>query len=155
MKKALLIIFGSLLGLFIIIQFFRPEKNDKPVIPEKDIFYSLTAPAPVKDKITGACYDCHSGTTEYPFYNRIAPVSWLMANHIREGKSKLNFSAWADYDKKTKIKLLTDICDEITAGEMPLKSYVLMHRKAAITEQQVEEVCRWTEQASEQIMKEK
>jgi Haem-binding domain len=151
MKKSW-IIPGSVLLLFIVIQFFRPEKNDKVANPQNDIVFALDIPSPVKKKIVDACYDCHSNRTKYPFYNRIAPVSWLMAKHIREGKENLNFSEWANYDKKEQIKLLTAICEEITEGEMPIKSYVFMHSRAVLNEKEIGEICQWTETASEQIM---
>jgi hypothetical protein len=149
------IIIGSFLALFIIIQFFQPKKNDKIMNPKNDIIFSVEIPAMVKQKIVNACYDCHSEKTAYPFYNRIAPVSWMMARHIREGKDHLNFSAWATYDKKKQIKLLSNICDEITAGEMPVKSYVIMHSKAVINEKEVKDICAWTDQAAEQILSKK
>jgi len=152
MKKVWLIILGSLLALFIIIQFFPPKKNDTVKDPKNDIIFSVEIPALVKKKIVNACYDCHSDKTAYPFYNRIAPVSWIMANHIREGKEHLNFSDWATYDKKKQIKLLTAICEEITNGEMPIKGYVVMHSKAVINEKELSEICAWTETASEQLM---
>jgi hypothetical protein len=152
MKKIWLIILGSFIALFIIIQFFQPEKNDNLVNPQNDIVFTLEVPTPVKGKIVDACYDCHSDKTAYPFYNRIAPISWLLAKHIRDGKEHLNFSGWANYDRKKQIKLLTAICDEITAGEMPIKGYVFMHSKAVISEKELEEICQWTEQASEQVM---
>ena len=151
MKKAW-IITGSVLLVFIIIQFFQPEKNDNLANPQNDIVFALDIPVPVKKKIVNACYDCHSNKTAYPFYNKIAPVSWLLANHVKEGKEHLNFSEWANYDKKEQIKLLTSICEVITDGEMPLKSYVFMHSRAVINEKEIGEICQWTETASEQIM---
>jgi len=154
MKTAWIII-GVLMGIFIIIQFFQPAKNNKIENPQNDIVFAVQIPAGVKQKIVNACYDCHSEKTAYPFYNRVAPVSWLMANHIRKGKENLNFSAWATYERKDQIKLLTAICDELTEGEMPLKSYVLMHSKAVINKKELEEICAWTEQASEEIMSKK
>lgn len=152
MKKSWYIILGSVLALLIIIQFFQPEKNDKVKDPKNDIIYAFEMPSQVKKNIVNACYDCHSEKTAYPFYSRFAPVSWLLANHIREGKEHLNFSDWANYDRKKQIKLLTAICEEITTGEMPLKGYVFMHSKAVINEKELEEICRWTEEAAEQIM---
>jgi hypothetical protein len=154
MKKAWIVI-GSFFALFILIQFFQPAKNDKIANPKNDIVFSLQIPTNVKQKIVNACYDCHSEKTAYPFYNRIAPVSWMLARHIREGKEHLNFSAWANYDKKKQIKLLGDICDEITAGEMPVKSYVLMHSRAVINKKELADICAWTEQAAEEIMSKK
>lgn len=152
MKKIWIIIIGAVILLFIVIQFFPPEKNDKLLIPQNDIVFVIEMPTPVKKKIVDACYDCHSNKTAYPIYNRIAPVSWIMANHIHKGKEHLNFSEWANYDKKKQIKLLSDICDEITNGEMPIKSYVFMHSRAVINPKELEEICSWTEKASAQIM---
>ena len=155
MKKILIIIIASALFIFIVIQFFPPKKNDNLVNPQNDIVFKLEIPQPVKKKIVDACYDCHSNKTAYPFYNRIAPVSWLLAKDVRDGKEHLNFSEWAAYNRKEQIKLLTKICDEITAREMPLKSYVFMHSKAIINKNELDEICQWTEQASEQVMSQK
>ena len=155
MKKIWIIIIASVIFIFIVIQFFPPKKNDNLVNPQNDIVFKLEIPQPVKKKIVDACYDCHSNKTAYPFYNRIAPVSWLLAKDVREGKEHLNFSEWAGYDRKKQIKLLTKICDELKAGEMPLKMYVFMHSKAVINPQELEEICQWTEQASEQVMSQK
>jgi len=152
MKKVWLIITGSFLALLIIIQFFQPKKNDKILNPQNDIIFSLEIPVNVKKTIVNACYDCHSDKTAYPFYNKVVPVSWMMAKHIRDAKEHLNFSDWASYDRKKQIKLLMAICEEITEGEMPLKSYVFMHSNAIINEKQLEDICQWTEDAAEQVM---
>jgi hypothetical protein len=152
MKKAILIIVGVLAAGLIIIQFFPPEKNEVIANPGNDIAFQVQIPADVKKSLVNACYDCHSGRTVYPFYNRIAPVSWILANHVREGKEQLNFSEWSTYSKRDRIKLLTAICDEVTAGTMPLKGYVFMHSKAVLNENQIEAICAWTETAAEEEM---
>ena len=151
MKKSWIVI-AIVLGLLIIIQFFRPEKNDKIVNPQNDIIFAVDMPANVKKKIVNACYDCHSEKTAYPFYNRIAPVSWMLARHIKEGKEHLNFSAWATYDKKKQIKLLNEICEVVTSGEMPLKGYSMMHSKAVMNEREIADICSWSEQAAETVL---
>lgn len=152
MKKKWIIILAVLLAAFIIIQFFRPEKNFSKENPGDDIVFHLNIPKDVKKKLVNACYDCHSNTTHYPAYSKVAPVSWLMASHIREGKSHLNFSEWAKYDKKDRLELLDDICEMITEGEMPLKSYVFMHSLARFNEREIAEVCAWAEQAAEEVL---
>lgn len=152
MKRILTIVTIVILAFLVIIQFFPPEKNDKLVNPQNDIAFSVNIPANVKNKIVDACYDCHSDKTKYPFYNRIAPVSWLLARDIRHAKKHVNFSEWAGYSRKQQIKILTSICDELTAGEMPLKSYVFMHSKAVINQDEREAICKWTEQAAEEIL---
>ena len=152
MKKIWKIIVIALIVLLIGIQFIRPEKNDKLVNQENDIVFHLQMPSDVKKKLVDACYDCHSNKTRYPFYNNIAPVSWIMARHVKEGKEHLNFSEWATYDKKKQLKYLTEICEVITDGEMPLKSYKLMHSSAVLDPGQIEAMCDWTEKAGEEVI---
>src|ERR1700674_2739250 len=41
-----------------------------------------------------ACFDCHSNETIWPWYSRVAPVSWLLASDVIQGRSRLNFSTW-------------------------------------------------------------
>ena len=151
MKKAWIII-GLLLAVFIIIQFFQPEKNDQLIDPQNDIVFQLDIPIPVKKTLVDACYDCHSNKTVYPFYSKFAPISWLLAKDIRNGKEHLNFSEWAGYDKRQQIKLLTNISDEVSEGAMPLKSYVFMHSRAVLNEKQVDAINQWTEAAAEGLM---
>jgi hypothetical protein len=40
----------------------------------------------------------------------------------------------------------------ITNDEMPMKGYVMMHSKAIINVKEKEDICKWAEQAAEQIM---
>jgi len=155
MRKTWTIIIIAFFVLLIVIQFFQPEKNIHVANPQNDIVFSVEIPAMVKQKLVNACYDCHSDKTVYPFYNRVAPVSWILAGHIKEGKEHLNFSAWANYDKKKQIKLLNEICEVVTNGEMPLKGYVMMHSKAVLNEREISDICSWSEQAAEQVMSNK
>jgi hypothetical protein len=151
MKRLLIIIAGSILLAFIVIQFFRPEKNQSAVTTD-DIIYTLEIPNSVKRTLVNACYDCHSNQTRYPWYSNIAPVSWMLANHVKEGKEHLNFSAWKQYSKREQISQLDDICEMVEKREMPLKSYTFMHSEAIILEYQVKELCTWTEAAARSIM---
>ena len=155
MKKVWKIIIITLIVLFVIAQFIRPEKNNTITNPENDIVFHLQIPTDVKKKLVDACYDCHSNKTKYPFYNNIAPVSWLMANHVKEGKGRLNFSEWGTMDKKQQLKYLDEICEVITNGEMPLKSYKFMHSNAVIDPGQLEAICNWTEAAGEELLMQK
>ena len=41
-----------------------------------------------------ACFDCHSNQTRTYWYERVAPVSWWIGNHVKEGRRSLNFSEW-------------------------------------------------------------
>ena len=39
-----------------------------------------------------ACFDCHSNETSTYWWEDIAPVSWWITNHVKEGRSALNLS---------------------------------------------------------------
>ncbi len=75
-----------------------------------------------------ACADCHSHQTEWPWYSRVAPVSWLLSNHVREGREHFNVSlsgsGLGDAD---------EAAEELSSGEMPPKMYMLMHSDARLS----------------------
>ena len=152
MRKTWIIIIISIILAFAIIQFFQPAKNTVKASTTSDIVFHLQIPSNVKKIIVNACYDCHSNNTHYPLYANVAPISWLLNSDIKKAKKKMNFSEWGQYDKKEQLKLLTDICDELTQGEMPLKSYVFMHSNAKLNPDQVDEICKWTEDAGEEVL---
>ena len=95
-----------LLVVFIIIQFFRPEKNQNDQILASDITHVVTVPDSVMGILKVACYDCHSNNTRYPWYNNIQPVAWWMKDHIDEGKRELNFSEFGKRPPAKQVKKL-------------------------------------------------
>ncbi len=46
------------------------------------------------DLVQQACYDCHSYQTEWPWYAKIAPISWITWYDVTEGREDMNFSNW-------------------------------------------------------------
>ena len=76
-----------------------------------------------------ACFNCHSTETVWPWYSYVAPVSIQVANHVDEGRGRLNFSDWtqpnADFEEVEKV---------IGEGQMPLWDYLLMHPEAKLTD---------------------
>src|SRR5680860_104459 len=93
MKK----IFLGILVLFILIQFYRPEKN-KSKNETNAMSTVIEIPVEVNKIIETSCADCHTNSTKYPWYNEIAPASWFLAQHVKEGKEHLNFSEWTTYN---------------------------------------------------------
>lgn len=84
-----------------------------------------------------ACYDCHSNETRWPWYARVAPVSWLVARDVVNGREALNFSTWGDTrsggDDDEPGEALEELVEVISEGEMPPASYVLIHPEARLT----------------------
>jgi hypothetical protein len=115
----------ALLGVLIFIQFIKPVKNQSDAVTPNDIFANFQTADSTKQLIRTACYDCHSNNTVYPWYAEIQPISWWLADHVKEGKSELNFSEFASYKPKKADHKLEEVIEMIQEGEMPLKSYTL------------------------------
>ncbi len=141
-----------LLGAFLILQFFQPDKNLGNPEPDTDFLRVSRVPDTLAAVFLTSCYDCHSDHTMYPWYNRISPVSWYLNNHIREGKSHLNFSSWGILDKAQKITLLDEICEECGDGTMPLNSYLLIHKDAVLSAGEIDAICKWAESEAMNVL---
>jgi len=150
------IILYLLLGSFVIIQFFRVEKNVSDEVPASDFFLqNPSIPDSIGMTIRTSCYDCHSNHTAYPWYAEVAPVSWLINQHISNGKHELNFSEFGNLDKQKKIAVLNHICEVIEDGEMPPANYLWLHKDAVLDENDVEALCDWADEAAMHIMRDK
>jgi len=90
-----------------------------------------------------SCYDCHSNTTQWPWYSYVAPTSFLVTHHVNHGREYLNFSDWNTYGASKKAHLADEIVEEVTTGKMPLTSYELLHPHAAINAQQLSALKQW------------
>ena len=124
MKK----IFFGLLGILVAIQFIRPNFNN-PNIDEK---IALQADEKVMTVLKKACYDCHSNETNYPFAHNIAPASWVIADHVKEGRIALNFSQWETIDPTTKTTRIKRAKQLVRNGLMPIASYTMIHKEARL-----------------------
>jgi len=144
-KKILKIVVLLLALAFVAIQFIRPDRTNPPEVPEQTIEASSQIPGDVGAILSRSCADCHSNRTNYPWYSNIAPVSWMLADHIRDGRQELNLSIWNTYDNRRKGRKLSAICDEVETGEMPLPSYLWIHRDAALKQGEAAKICEWTE----------
>ena len=88
-----------------------------------------------------SCQDCHSSHTVWPWYSRIAPVSWIVSKHVSEGREVLDFSEWANQPHSDAERML--ICDAVSDGRMPLPAYTAIHHTAKLSKQDVGLICDW------------
>jgi hypothetical protein len=154
MKKILSKIITVVIVLLIVIQFFQPKKNISDGMSKNDLVVVDSAlPADVKNILTNSCFNCHSDNTHYYWFDKIAPASWLVAHDIRHAQKHLNFSEWGTYDALKKITLLTDIHDEVESKDMPLKIYLFMHRKAALSERERNVLMTWANEEAAAVLK--
>ena len=154
MRKSVKIVGMVLIGIIVVIQFFQPEQNLGNLNSEGDFVTVTNAPDSLAKILKNSCYDCHSNRTNYPWYGNISPVSWYLDNHIQEAKENLNLSNFGNLDKTQKIGVLTEICEELESGSMPLKSYLIIHRNSGLNVEDVEAICNWSELAALKIMRE-
>lgn len=132
-----------LLVVFVVAQFFGPEKNEGN-ITSIDAFYADTnPPEKVKTILKTACNDCHSDYTRYPWYSNITPVNYWMAEHVANGKRHFNISKWNDYDDKRKDHKLEELIEMVEEKEMPLPSYTWTHDDAKLTQEQIDALISW------------
>jgi len=131
--------------------FSRPETNSGGM-GDHHLLIREEVDGSVSDILKNSCFDCHSDQTNYPWYDKIAPASWLVAHHIREGKKQLNFSNWGTLDLTDKITHLIEIQDEVKSGNMPIRSYTMMHRKARLSEEKSLKLISWAEKTVERLM---
>lgn len=77
------------------------------------------------------CFACHSHETVWPWYSRIAPVSWLVQHDVDEGREELNFSDWRGGTREGERR--GKIGREISEGEMPPFIFRLAHPEARLS----------------------
>ncbi|MBT3742815.1 MAG: heme-binding domain-containing protein [Polaribacter sp.] len=132
-----------LLFVFIIAQFFGPEKNEGDLASVDSFIAETNPPENVKNIFETTCYDCHSSKTAYPWYNNITPVNYWLASHVKDGKKHLNFSKWNEYSLKKKEHKMDELYEEVAEGEMPLNFYTWTHSEANLSQEQVDAVVTW------------
>lgn len=133
----------ALLLIFVVMQFFRPEKNSTQGDHTLDFITETDPPGEVKTILEQSCYDCHSNNTVYPWYNNVAPISYWLADHIKDGKKHLNLSEWNSYDAKKKDHKLEEVEEMVSEGEMPLNEYTWTHEEARLTVSQRNAIVEW------------
>jgi hypothetical protein len=137
--------------ILIAIQFLQPSRNKNEVITDTDISKVLSVPDNVRIILKGACYDCHSNNTNYPWYSNIQPIGWYLANHIIKAKEDLNFSEFGGYSSRIQESKLNAIADEITDNGMPLPSYRLLHKNARLGGNEKILLTNWAQHSAESL----
>ena len=120
-------------------QFIQTDKT----LPSVDKNLEIKANEEIMTIFKNACYDCHSNEVKWPWYSNIAPFSWVISNHVNEGRKALNFSTWENYSEEEKQKELKAIYRTVY-GSMPLMSYIWLHKEGDLTKEQRQLVRDWT-----------
>jgi cytochrome c551/c552 len=132
-RRALLV----LAAVFVLAQFVPVDRANPPVPAE------VAAPSEVRAILRRACYDCHSNETVWPWYGRVAPVSWLLERDVREGRKEVDFSVFGQYTEKRRSRKWVEIPEQVGKGEMPPWFYVAVHPNARLSEADRATLIRW------------
>ena len=120
-----------------------PEANDYRKV-------ELFRGSEVGNTLARACGDCHSNQTSLPWYGHVAPISWWITSHVREGREELNLSEWTRYSVRQRRDELESICGVISNGRMPPGSYTALHPEASLEAQDKKALCVWAANEIEQ-----
>lgn len=146
MKRWLRLALFIVLGLLIVAQLIPIDRSVPETAPEADFLNVVQAPMEMATLIKEACYDCHAYATEYPWYARVAPVSFWIQHHVDEGREHLNFNTWSSYEPERAAHKLEECWEEVEEGHMPMPSFTWLHPEARLTEAQRGALAQWFQQ---------
>ncbi len=130
-----------LLVVFAAAQLVRPERTNPVTDVSRTIQAHVGAASPLIAIINRSCGDCHSNSTNWAQYTQIAPLSWVMAYAVKEGRRTINFSEWSSYPPDRQRELLAASCQDASNGKMPGSPYTLLYPEARLSAQDVETIC--------------
>jgi hypothetical protein len=151
MKKVLKWIFGAVVVTFVLLQFTNPARTNPPVMAGHDFMATHALPPKIAAILRVFCYDCHSHETKWPWYSHVAPVSWLVAGDVKEGRRHLNFSEWPVDDQDRAARWLENISEQVGYKEMPPIQYTLIHADARLTAAEREQLIQWSDQEAARL----
>ena len=140
-RKLLKILVIVLVVGFLLIQLvpFGRAHDNPPVVSEPNWDSPQT-----REVAQRACFDCHSNESVWPWYSNVAPMSWLVQNHVDEGRSILNFSDWVNSGE------VDEIGEQVREGHMPLASYLMLHPEAKLSDAERQALADGLEQTAAQ-----
>ena len=143
------LIWYTILGLIILMQVYPIERPMVSTDISNDLLSNIDVPSEVGRMLRTTCYDCHSSETTYPWYTNIAPVKFLIYRDINEGREHLNFSNWTNLSKMEIAGALSEISDEVSDGDMPMKMYPIMHPDAKLSDADRDLIVKWVDDYTE------
>ena len=120
--------FAALAGLFAVFALLQlvPYGHDHSTPPTT----KQATLGPTAARIAGgACMDCHSNDTTWPWYADVAPASFLVVNDVKGGREHMNMSRW-DRPQPD----LAEVAEAIDGGGMPPVQYKVIHGGARLSD---------------------
>ena len=146
----------TLVGLLVVAQVYRPAQTNPVAAPEDSFWAHHPGNEAAKAIFDRSCQDCHSNDTTWPWYSKVAPVSWLISRDVREGRRELNLSEFyktptprpgqtpeqaATMAVGRRSRKVKEICDQVKEGEMPMWIYTAIHQGAKLQPGDADTLC--------------
>ncbi len=123
--RPILILIGGALVCFLAIQLIPIAHTNPPVVTQVKWDSPQTQALFMR-----ACGDCHSNQTIWPWYSYVAPVSWLVARDVYDGRRRLDISDMNSGRFGFETGRLTRV---IETGSMPPIQYLILHPNASLS----------------------
>ncbi|MGH8014764.1 MAG: heme-binding domain-containing protein [Candidatus Zixiibacteriota bacterium] len=99
-------------------------------------------------------FDCHSSSSNYPWYHEIPGIKGMIDEDIEEARNHFDLSDNFPFiSEHSQLDLLKDIKEEIENDDMPLMSYRLMHWGRMIEDSRRDSVFDWIDASIALLMK--
>ncbi len=131
-KKRISLVVALFLVFVIVMQFFSQPVRNPPVTA------AIKAPAAVLNILQRACYDCHSNETRTSWYDKIAPISWLVHADVTTARSRFNFSTWDTLSPADQQGRLWEMVNMVLTGKMPLPTYTAIHPETRLSSEDID-----------------
>jgi hypothetical protein len=135
--RFLAVALASIAGAFLLLQLvpYGRTHSNPPTIAEPAWDSPRTRELAVR-----ACFDCHSNQTRWPWYSKVAPLSWSVQFDVEAARSVINFSEW-----NRRYALDGYAGRRTSTGMMPPSKYRIAHAEANLTPAERMELARGLE----------
>ena len=142
-RRSWLTVLVVAVALFALIQLVPYRVDNPPVVNEPKWDSPQTRALAVT-----ACFDCHSNESKPLQFEKVAPLSWWITNHVKEGRNALNFSEWGTSGQGES----DDIVEAVRNGSMPPSNYTWfgLHANAKLTPKQRQQLADGLQQTIQQ-----
>ena len=136
----------GVIAFLILIQFIQPSRTNPTVVASRSLESHVDVPPEVQSVLKRSCYDCHSNATVWPWYSRVAPVSWYVARDVSVARGHVNFQDWAaQINEQEGKEHLGLTCKLVREGRMPPADYRFMHKGTDVSPEETKAVCAWSQ----------
>jgi hypothetical protein len=137
MSKLLAVGLASIAGFVLLLQLvpYGRAHSNPPTVVEPAWDSPRTRELAVR-----ACFDCHSNQTRWPWYSKVAPLSWAVQLDVEAARSVINFSEW---DRR--YALAGYAGRRTSSGMMPPYKYRMAHPESNLTPEEQQELARGLE----------